>query len=46
MAHVSHVPEFLGFGRAVSFIEVAFDLFAETQEMIRAAQKRHPFAEW
>lgn len=43
---VPHVPEFHGFVRAVSFIEAMFDVFAETQGMMRAAQKRYPFAEW
>jgi hypothetical protein len=42
----SHLPEASvvpSFGRFFSFITAALDVFAEAQEMARAANKRHPF---
>ncbi len=42
----THVPQawvFPSFGRLVSFIGGAFEVFAEAQDMARAANKRYPF---
>ena len=42
----THVPEawvFPNFTRVVAFLNVALDVFAEAQQMARAAHKRYPF---
>jgi hypothetical protein len=42
----SHLPEASivpSFGRFFSFITAALDVFAEAQQMARAATKRYPF---
>jgi len=40
-----HGPAFPSFARVLFFIGVVFDVFAEAQEMARAAHKRYPFVE-
>ena len=45
-ARASHLPEASvvpSFGRILGFISAAFEVFAEAQEMARAADKRYPF---
>ena len=42
----THVPEawvFPKLTRLVSFLNAALDVFAEAQQMARAAQRRYPF---
>ncbi len=42
----THVPEawaFPNFTRVVAFLNAALDVFAEAQQMARAAQRRYPF---
>jgi hypothetical protein len=33
-------------GRALALLIMLMEVFAEAQEMARAAHQRHPFAEW
>ena len=40
-----HVPAFPSFARVAAAIGMVLDVFAEAQDMARAAQKRYPFAE-
>jgi hypothetical protein len=35
-----------GLARAFALLTMIMEVFAESQEMARAAHKRHPFAEW
>ena len=46
--HALHIPQLRlmpFFTRVVSGFATVMEVFAETQEMARAAHKRHPFAE-
>ena len=36
----------IGFARVLWFLVTFIDVFAEAQEMARAAHKRYPFADW
>ena len=41
-----HTPHLMpAFSRAFSILALVVDVFAEAQDMARAAQKRYPFAE-
>jgi hypothetical protein len=39
-----HVPAIPGLARLVAAIDLVMDVFAEAQDMARAAQKRYPLA--
>jgi hypothetical protein len=39
-----HVPAIPGLARLAAAIDTMFEIFADVQDMTRAAQKRYPFA--
>jgi hypothetical protein len=40
------VPSLAGLARVISYLDIAIDVFAESQRQAAAAHKRFPFAEW